>query len=102
MPSLLLSWIATDRITDALDRLRIPGLEETLSTSSVIGAELVDRLNREADIVVTQLGDARALDDAEHVRRDILESRALRFSGAPGLERNRDDDRAGAGTRRQT
>jgi nitrogen fixation/metabolism regulation signal transduction histidine kinase len=79
VPSLLLSWIATNRITDALDRLRIPGLEESLATSSIMGAELVDRLNREADIVVTEMGDARRLDDAERVRAEILESRGFDF-----------------------
>ncbi len=77
VPSLLLSWIATDRITDTLDRLRIPGLEESLATSSVMGGELIDRLNREADIVVT--GMPRAPADPEHVRREILESRGFDF-----------------------
>jgi nitrogen fixation/metabolism regulation signal transduction histidine kinase len=79
VPSLLLSWFATDRITDALDRLRIPGLEQSMSTSAVIGGELVDRLNREADILVTELGDAKRLADDELVRREILESRGFDF-----------------------
>lgn len=78
-PSLLLSWIATDRIRDALDRVRVPGLEETLATSSIMGGELVDRLNREADILVTELGHSGALSNPDAIRQGALESRGFDF-----------------------
>jgi nitrogen fixation/metabolism regulation signal transduction histidine kinase len=79
VPSLLLSWIATDRITDSLDRLRNPGLEESLAISAVMGSELIDRLNREADILATEIGSAESLRDPAEVRERFLDARGFDF-----------------------
>lgn len=79
VPSLLLSWIATDRITDSLDRLRNPGLEESLAISAVMGSELIDRLNREADILATEIGGAQSLRDPAEVRERFLDARGFDF-----------------------
>jgi nitrogen fixation/metabolism regulation signal transduction histidine kinase len=79
VPSLLLSWLATNRITSMLDRLRIPGMESSLQTSAVMGGELIDRLNREADIIVTEMRRDGAPAAEESVRHGILESRGFDF-----------------------
>jgi nitrogen fixation/metabolism regulation signal transduction histidine kinase len=79
VPSLLLSWIATDRITDALDQLRNPGLEESLAISAVMGSELIDRLNWEADILATDIGGAQSLRDPAEVRERFLDARGFDF-----------------------
>ena len=79
VPSLLLSWIATDRITDSLDRLRNPGLEQSLAISAVMGAELIDRLNREADILATEIGGAESLHDPTEVRERFLDARGFDY-----------------------
>jgi nitrogen fixation/metabolism regulation signal transduction histidine kinase len=80
VPALLLSYFATRRISDALDSLQNPGVEQSVTHGPRLYTELVDRWRTAAEPLLAALPDAFPDSDTEAVIRRLLRESALTFA----------------------
>jgi nitrogen fixation/metabolism regulation signal transduction histidine kinase len=80
VPALLLSIFATRRISDALDALQNPGVEESVTHGPRLYTELVDRWRTTAEPLLAALPERFPDPETESVIRRLLAESSLTFA----------------------
>ncbi|HMB68301.1 MAG TPA: ATP-binding protein [bacterium] len=80
VPALLVSFFATQRISDALDSLQNPGVEASVTHGPRLYTELVDRWRTAAEPLLAALPEQRPDEETEQVIRRLLAESQLTFA----------------------